>query len=373
MNEQQIPVQPGSVADDEIDLIGLVKTIWHGRKTILYSILTGALLGIFVALSLPNEYTATAILVPQLGVSQSKVSGLGGLAALAGINLNTTDQSADLSPMVYPQIANSLPFKLELMNTSFNFSEFSEPVTLFDYYTKYRKPSVLECIKKYTIGLPGMVIEAMKGTPKESALPKDSPDQPILLSKKQYAVKNTLDALVSLDAGSKQGYLTLSVRMPEAVAAAQIGLKAQNMLQRYVTEFKIEKAKSTLWFIQERYNESKDEFEDAQDSLTVVNYRNKNLKSGLSRIETERIQTRYTIAFGIFQELSKQLEQAKIQVREETPVFTVIEPISVPTEKSKPNRTMILLIWIFLGGVIGVGIVFGRKFFDSIKKQWNEK
>lgn len=372
MNEQQIPANPGSVADDEIDLIALAKTVWNGRKTILISILAGAILGIFVALSSPNEYTANAILVPQLGGSQSKIGGLGGLAALVGINLNL-DQGADLSPAVYPQIANSLPFKLELMNTSFNFSEFSQPVTLFDYFTKYRKPLVLDWIKKYTIGLPGMAIEAMKGTTKLASLPKDSPDQPILLSQKQNAVKKTLDELITLDASNKQGNLILSVRMPEAIAAAQIGIKAQNMLQRYVTEFKIEKAKSTLWYIQERYNEARDEFGIIQDSLSEVKFRNKNLTSGLARIETDRIQTSYTIAFGIFQELSKQLEQAKIQVRQETPVFTVIEPISIPTEKSKPNRTMILLVWLFLGGVIGVGVVFSRMFFASIKKQWNEK
>jgi len=32
-----------------------------------------------------------------------------------------------------------------------------------------------------------------------------------------------------------------------------------------------------------------------------------------------------------------------------------------------------LIIWTLLGGVIGVGMVFGREFLGSIKEQWNTK
>jgi len=78
------------------------------------------------------------------------------------------------------------------------------------------------------------------------------------------------------------------------------------------------------------------------------------------------------LIYGIYSELAKQLEQAKIQVKQDTPVFTIIEPISVPTKKSKPNRPMILFIWLFLGGILGTGIVFGKGYLKTIKKQWNE-
>lgn len=161
--------------------------------------------------------------------------------------------------------------------------------------------------------------------------------------------------------------------MPEPLVAAQLAQKAQDLLQRYITEFKIEKAKANLDFIQGRYNETKSEFEKAQVSLATVNDKNKNFTSGLPRIETDRIQTRYTIAFSLFQELAKQLEQAKIQVKKETPVFTIVEPVTVPSEKSKPKKAMIVAIWIFLGGIIGTGIVFGKGYIGTIKKKWNDE
>lgn len=371
MPEQQSTVQPKPVADDEIDLLALVKTLWNGRKIIILSVISGAILGVAVALLSPKEYTASTVMVPQLGDSQSKLGGLGGLAALAGLSLDMPP-GADLSPIIYPQIIKSIPFQLELMNVPLNFQEHAMPISLFDYYTKYSKSSVLGTIKKYTIGLPGVLISAIKGKPKEISLPGNSGNQPINLTANQNAVKNALEEIISLEVNSKEGFLTLTTRMPEALAAAQLAQQAQSLLQLYITKIKIEKAQFNLDFIQERYNETKSEFEKAQVSLAIVNDRNKNFTSSLPHIETDRIQTQYTITFSVFQELAKQIEQAKIQVKKETPIFTIVQPVIVPSEKSKPKKAMIVAIWLFLGGIVGVGIVFGKGFLKDIRKKWKE-
>jgi uncharacterized protein involved in exopolysaccharide biosynthesis len=178
--------------------------------------------------------------------------------------------------------------------------------------------------------------------------------------------------MVTLDVNAKEGYLTLSARMPEPVAAAQMAQKAQSLLQQYITDFKIQKVKANLDFIQSRYNETKAEMEKAQMNLAMVTDRGRDFVSGVPRLETDRSQTRFTIAFSVFQELAKQLEQAKIQVKKETPVFTIIKPVTVPSVKSKPKLSMILVIWIFLGGIAGVAIIFGKQYYAALKKKWNE-
>lgn len=372
MTQQQTPAKPKPVADDEIDLLELVKTLWNGRKTILKSILICALLGVAIALFSSKEYTASTVMVPQVGGDgQSKLGGLGGLAALAGISLDM-NQGNELSPIIYPQIVSSIPFQLELMKVPLHFQDYPQPVTLYDYYTKYKKTSVLASVKKYTVGLPGLLIKAIKGEPKELILPGDSTNQPISLTPGQIMVQKAMGDMVNLGLNAKDGYITLVVKMPEPLAAAQMAQKAQSLLQVYITEFKIEKAKAYLNFIQNRYNEAKAEFEKAQVDLAMKTDRNKDFTSGLSQIETDRIQTRYTLAFSVFQELAKQLEQAKLQVKKDTPVFTIVEPVTVPSEKSKPKKAMIVFIWLFLGGIIGTGIVFGREFLGGIKEKWNE-
>jgi len=325
-----------------------------------------------VAIVTPNEYTATTIMVPQTSGKSSSLGGLGGLAALAGIDLSSASQGNDMSPILYPKIVSSIPFKLELMNTPIKFKEFDKPITLFDYSIKYKKKSVLSTIKKYTIGLPGVIVLAIKGKSIPLELHKNLVDYPILLSKDQYKVSKALDEIIFLEVEPKQGYLTLTVTLPEALAAAQLTKKAQELLQQDITDFKIQKAKEDLEFIQGRYNEAQAKAEGYQINIAQRTDQYKNLTSAVPQVQTTRVQTKYGIASTVYQELAKQLEQAKIQVKKDTPVFTIIEPVSVPFERSTPNRPIIFLIWFFLFGIIGVCIVFGKPFVANTKKKWKE-
>jgi uncharacterized protein involved in exopolysaccharide biosynthesis len=72
---------------------------------------------------------------------------------------------------------------------------------------------------------------------------------------------------------------------------------------------------------------------------------------------------------SVFQELAGQVEQAKIQVNKDTPIFTIIEPVSVPLERSKPKRTITVIIWTFLGAVFSVGWVLVKPPLQQIIKE----
>ena len=67
----------------------------------------------------------------------------------------------------------------------------------------------------------------------------------------------------------------------------------------------------------------------------------------------------------IFIEVAKQVEQAKLQVSKDTPIFSILKPVVVPNEKSGPKRILIIALWVFLGFVFGAG---KSLFQDQIKK-----
>lgn len=46
----------------------------------------------------------------------------------------------------------------------------------------------------------------------------------------------------------------------------------------------------------------------------------------------------------------------------------ILDPASLPTEASGPNRLLYLIIGTLLGGILGVGIVFGIELFDKSVK-----
>ena len=372
MNQQNINSHT-DVQEDEIDLIALAKTLWNGRKIVIISVIIFTILGFFIAIFTPKQYSASSIMVPQVGSGQSSLGGLSSLAAMAGFSLDMGTES-ELSPMVYPQIVQSIPFKKELMYAKFNFKGYNEKISLYDYYTdpKYSKFNILGFVKKYTIGLPGIILEAIRGKSKESEILDDSNINIIQLTGDESEIAKLLEGAVTLDIDQKQGYITLTANMPEALAVAQLGQKAQEILQEKITKFKIEKAEAQLEFIKERYNEKEKKFREIQENLARFRDKNKNIISELDNTHIERLQGEYQIALSVLTELAKQLESAQIQVKEETPLFSIIQPISIPTESSKPNRKMILFIWVFLGGIVGVGWVFGKEYLKDIRKKWRE-
>lgn len=352
-----------SSLEQEIDLIELIKRMWVNRRLILKVTGVCFVLGLLIALFSSKAYTAGCDFVPQ--TSSSSTSRMSSLAALADINLNQMDEVKALSPYVYENILNSATFRKELMQTKLNYEKADRPVSFYEYNTseEFNKPGVGKIVMKYTIGLPFVILKAIRGEqpePDYSALATEgngSASKIETMTKEEYECNKILSECLSMNLDDKNGYLSISVTMPEAIAAAEMAEATVTLLQKYITEFKIEKVQSNLDFVQERYNEAKAEFEDIQDRRARFRDANLNTTKYSARTQLETLDAEYTLALNLYSELASKLEQAKINVKETTPILTVINPVTVPLQKSKPRRAMILFGWTFFGIVLGMGAV----------------
>ena len=346
--------------EQEIDLVELIQRMWVNRWLIVKITAVFMVLGLFVALFSPKVFTASCDVVPQTSKSGAS-SSMSSLAALAGINLNAVQSAESLSPEVYENIMGSTTFRKELMQTMIDFEEVGHPVSFFDYYTseEYNKPGVLSYVKKYTIGLPFTILNAIRGEQPEPDYSGVGGDSNAIetISKDEYDAMQILGGSIGISLDDKKGYVTITANMPEAVAAAQMAQATLTLLQRYITEFKIEKVQSNLDFVQERFDEAKRNFEDVQARRARLRDANMNTTRYSARTEMERLDAEYTLAQGVYTSLAQQVEQAKISVKETTPILTVIKPVTVPYKKSKPQRAMILFAFTFLGAVAGMGCV----------------
>ena len=346
--------------EQEIDLVELIQRMWVNRWLIVKVTAVFMVLGVLVALFSPKVFTASCDVVPQTSKSGAS-SSMSSLAALAGINLNAVQSAESLSPEVYENIMGSTTFRKELMQTMIDFEEVGHPVSFFDYYTseEYNKPGVLSYVKKYTIGLPFTILNAIRGEQPEPDYSGVGGDSNAIetISKDEYDAMQILGQSIGISLDDKKGYVTITANMPEAVAAAQMAQATLTLLQRYITEFKIEKVQSNLDFVQERFDEAKRNFEDVQTRRARLRDANMNTTRYSARTEMERLDAEYTLAQGVYTSLAQQVEQAKISVKETTPILTVIKPVTVPYKKSKPQRAMILFAFTFLGAVAGMGCV----------------
>ena len=361
------------MVDDGLDMMALAKQLWEGKKTVIIWTCVFMVLGLVSALTMKRTYQVTTMMVPQVASKSS--SSLSSLAALAGVDLTTTSQTADLSPIVYPQIVSSVPFQLELMYAPLHYSKADTAVSMMVYYKEYAKATFFDNVKKYTIGLPGVILGKLKKEAPEIVLPaggvgtEEEVLKPIVVTKDEEKMLKSMGTAVSLLADKKEGTLTLTVNGIEPIQTAELAMKAQQLLQDEITRFRTEKAQNELNYIQARYDEVKAEAEACQVALANVIDRTTETVSKRARIESERIQAKYNLANSLYTDMAKQLEAAKMQVKKDTPTFTVIQPVKVPMQPSN-SRAKKLVIFTFFGFVIGCGIVLGKGYLPKLKEMF---
>ena len=358
--------------EEGIDIIGLLRQLWEGKKTIIICTAVFIVLGLVAALTMKRTYSVSSTMVPQMN-SRSN-SSLSSLASLAGIDLGMNNTGSDLSPLIYPQIVGSVPFRLELMNTPLHYEKADTAVSMFTYAKEYMKPTVGSYILKYTIGLPGTLIGLLrkeKPDPVFAGVGNSSP-KPLTVTKEEEQMLRFVGQSVSLEVDKKEGYLTLTVNGSEPMQTAELAMKAQQLLQSEVTRFRTETAQQQLAYVQARYNEIKAETESIQSQLATVRDRSQEMTTTRSRMEQERLQTRYSVSSAIYSEMAKQLEQAKMQVKRDTPTLTVIQPVTVPRQPSN-SRAKTLIVWTFLGFILGCGLVLAKGYWPKVKEMFSSK
>jgi uncharacterized protein involved in exopolysaccharide biosynthesis len=276
---------------------------------------------------------------------------------------------------MYPEIIKSVPFTREIMKTEVIVEKSNgQPITLYDYYTdkQYRDFNLLGAIKKYTIGLPGVLIGAIRGDKEpeivESSLIGDS-NTVFKLTEEEKRVYDAIQGAVQINPNSKDGYVTIGYVFPEAKVAAQVTDKIYRTLEEYVSQFKSEKLNDNLEFVEKSYETARTDFLNAQDRLTAFQDANRVLSTASARSMETRLRNEYDIAFTLYRELATQREQAKIAVKENQTILTLVNPPVVPHEKSAPRRSIIIIGFLFLGVVVAVGWVLAAPSLQAVREE----
>ena len=345
---------------DEIDIVVLLKTVFNSRRFVIKVTILFAFIGVILSVVSPTKYTASSTFVPQLSEGRTNPS-LGGLASLAGINLSAIigSQPQEIPPSLYPQIAESVPYRLALLNTTVELN------TNFRNYVLEQsgQGAFFHLLKKYTIGLPGLLLN--KKTDNSEILNSNL----FQITEEDKNLFEFLAQVLTIDVDDQEGLVSISVELADRMVAAQLAQAATDLLQSNIIAFKSQSARNNLDFIRGQYESKRQEFEEIQDSIAIFKDKNLNITSSLYQNQLSRLESQFTVISSVFQELAGQVEQAKIQVNKDTPIFTIIEPVSVPLERSKPRRTMMVIIWTFLGGVFSVGWILVKYPAQQIIKE----
>ncbi|MCS3683896.1 HPt (histidine-containing phosphotransfer) domain-containing protein [Salinibacter ruber] len=357
----------------------LIVTLSRGRGLIVLSVVGIGLLGVLYSVATPSRYTAESKVIREAGEGgggPSLPSGIGGIAGGLGIDIGVGG-SVGLSPASYPEIATSREVRLAVARDTFYFPSLGRRTTFVDYVN--RPPGTLDQILSYTVYLPWTVKGALgsligSGQGKRSA-GTDSTGTLIYPTEEEEEAISALGEMVSasvsesgaLEGGS--GLMTVSASSGNPKLSARLNERFIEHLRTRIRELQTEKTRRNLRFVEKRFEEVKQELDAAENRLVQFLERNKGVLAAGSKpqLESRRERLRREVGFKeqLYSQMQKQVTQTRLQLQKEQPVVTIAEKPAPPAQPSAPNRTLNVVLSLFLGGLFGVGATFFRSAIQS--------
>ncbi|HCH1008662.1 TPA: Wzz/FepE/Etk N-terminal domain-containing protein [Vibrio parahaemolyticus] len=302
--------------DDEIDLRELFSALWKGKWIIIATTFIFAVSSVLYALSLPNIYKADALLAPaesSNGGGLSKMAGqLGGLAALAGVNLGGGETSqTDLAV----QVMKSRQFVEAFINKH----DLLVPLMAAkDWDLANNKIILDEALYDAKTGVWLRKPNGLRGS-KPSA---------------QEAFEVFNNQVMNINLNKESGLYTISVKHYSPYIANQ-----------WVN-----------WLVQDINQDMRER--TIAETTKNLNYLNIQLK----KTAVTDMQSTF---YKLIEEQTKSLMLAEVQ---EEFVFKVVDPAVVPEKKDGPKRALICIFGALFGLILGVAIVLILYLFHTKPK-----
>jgi hypothetical protein len=138
---------------------------------------------------------------------------------------------------------NGIPFKIDLLSSTINLND--EEILVKEYFSnKGSSLNILGTIKKYTIGLPSLLLRSFNS--QDAALSKS---EIYSVSQEDKELFDIISGALSLSINDKEGFITISFTDNNKNVAAQITQISQNLLQEKIIEFKIS-LQMRCWILQ---------------------------------------------------------------------------------------------------------------------------
>lgn len=306
INTTNAPVASNGISADEIDLRELFFAIWHGKWIIFSVTFIFAVASVFYALSLPNIYKSEALLAPVSESSGMKIPGqLGGLAALAGVNLGSggADNTA---------LALNIIKSREFIGRFIIKHDLFVPVMAAKGWDRESDTLLLD-VSVYNEETKEWVREV-----KPPYLPKPS----VLETYEKFM------RLLNVSQDKTSGMITISIDHISPYIA-------QRLVTSLVQDINDEMRRRDL--------------QEAQSSIKYLT----------DQIEKTNVSDLRTTLFSLIEDQTKTVMLAN--VREEY-VFKTVDPAVVAERKDKPSRALICILSVMFGGMLSIFIVLVRNF-----------
>jgi len=305
-NPNYLPYPPNPQhSDNEIDLRGIFKALWKGKWIIIAITFIFAVGAVLYALSLPNIYKSDALLAPaesSNGGGLSKMAGqLGGLAALAGVNLGGGESSqTDLAV----QVMKSRQFVEAFIN-------------------KHDLLVPLMAAKDWDLANNKLILDEELYNSNTGEWLREPNGMRGAIPTAQEAYEVFKNETLSINQDKESGLYTVSVKH----------------YSPYIAKHWVD------WLIEDINKVMRER--TISETSQNLNYLN-------AQLQKTAIADMQSTFYKLIEEQTKSLMLAEVQ---EEFIFKVVDPAVVSELKDGPKRALICMLGILLGGMLGMAVV----------------
>jgi uncharacterized protein involved in exopolysaccharide biosynthesis len=359
-----------------VSLLNILLVLARNKTLIVRTVLVFTLLGVTYALLAPEEFTSDTKVVREAQTEGGSLpSGVGALEGLAGgaISGILGGASSGLTPQAFPDVLQSREVRLAVVRDTFRFPNAERPMTFVDYVN--RPPGPLGTVLNYTIKLPWTLKNALGSAISGPPVPAGTTEagEPLIPSEEENDALEVISDMISSSVNEETGLMTISVTAGGPVLASDLTKSFLDHFTTRVREIRTEKVRERLAFVEGRFEEAEQELETAEEQLAQFLERNQNPTTATLQFRQDRLRRQVTFKEQLYSELQSQLTQTRLDLQRRQPVVTVVEEPVPPMKRSSPQRTLVVLLNLILGGGIGIVGAFVRAFFNRVNEEEKNK
>ena len=334
------------VKTNEIDIIGILKKLLREWKTILLFVCVFAVLGVISVITRTKEFKTDVILAPETSSSEMS-SMMDDFGNLIGKSFGKSASDA-IYPELYPNVMTSTTFLLDLFDVPVVLKDSTAAVTYYSHLKNDYKPSLLA----YPQILIAKFIALFKEKDNEI---KACGLNPFHLTKEQYNICNLMRKNVQCVVDQRTSIITVSVTDIDEIVAATMADTVTTRLQEYITDYRTQKARRDLEFISKMYDQAQKEYFEIQAEYAKFVDANMNVVKAVHKAQLENLSNEMQLKLNLYSSAAQQLQVARQRLQEQVPAFMIIQPAVVALDAIGLSSMLRLLLFCFVGGVLGAG------------------
>lgn len=343
-----------------INILKLYEAIKKDKRKMSVYLTVAGVFGVIVAFSIPKKYTSQVMLAPETS-SNSLFSSMSSLASMVGLYNDANPTGDAIYPEIYPDLMGSTTFITSLFDIKVKSQDGKISSTYYDYLTNDQK---ITWWSYPMIGL-NKLLKAI--LPQKPSYGGGAGINPFYLTEEQARIMKSIQKNVLCGVDQKTNVITITVTDQDPLIAATIADSVKNTLQYFITQYRTNKARTDLEFMEKLFEESKNDYVKARQKYATFSDANTEIILETVRSKQEDLENDMQLKYNIYTQVAQQLQMAKSKVQEKTPAFTVIQPATVPLKHSNTPKVFILAVWLFIGGMLRTCILAYKNRKEIIK------